>query len=184
MRDIFGFEAPSETIFPNLNSFDSASLAILDKLNTIEELLRRGSDHDQGASASASNLGEESRGALSRLQTLNSPSLERTKDPTPCHMNIEGILSWTVFDDLNPNLDLKSLLNSPEDGPQGGLFMATEIDEHFAEETLVARFMDNVFIYNPVLEEAKIHRYMRDARFNGIGWDAQSCLLVSAEFCE
>lgn len=62
--------------------------------------------------------------------------------------------------------------------------MATEIDEHFAEETLVARFMDNVFIYNPVLEEAKIHRYMRDARFNGIGWDAQSCLLVSAEFCE
>lgn len=148
-------------------------------MNTIEELLRKGSEHDQGASAPASNVGDENRGALSRLKNLNSPSLERIKDPTPCHMNIEGILSWSVFDDLNPNLDLKSLLNTPDDGSQGGLFMATEFDEHFAEETLVARFMDNVFIYNPVLEEAKIHRYMRDARFNGIGWDAQSCLLVS-----
>lgn len=151
----------------------------MDKLNTIEELLRKGNDQDHAVPPPPSNLGEESRGALSRLKTLNSPSLERTKDPTPCHMNIEGILSWSVFDDLNPNIDLKSLLNATDDGPQGGLFMATEFDEHFAEETLVARFMDNVFIYNPVLEEAKIQRYMRDARFNGIGWDAQSCLLVS-----
>lgn len=151
----------------------------MDKLNTIEELLRKGNDQDHAVLPPPNNLGDESRGALSRLKTLNSPSLERTKDPTAYHMNIEGILSWSVFDDLNPNLDLKSLLNATDVAPQGGLFMATEFDEHFAEETLVARFMDNVFIYNPVLEEAKIQRYMRDARFNGIGWDAQSCLLVS-----
>ncbi|KIW61328.1 hypothetical protein, variant 2 [Exophiala xenobiotica] len=93
-------------------------------------------------------------------------------------MNIEGVLSWSVFDDLSPNLDLKGLLNSGNQVVPLQLSVATEFDEHFAEETLVARFMNNVFIYNPVLEEAKIHRYMRDARFNGIGWDAQSCLLL------
>jgi hypothetical protein len=93
-------------------------------------------------------------------------------------MNIEGVLSWSVFDDLSPNLDLKGLFNSGNQVVPLQLSVATEFDEHFAEETLVARFMNNVFIYNPVLEEAKIQRYMRDARFNGIGWDAQSCVLV------
>ena len=92
-------------------------------------------------------------------------------------MNIEGVLSWSVFDDVSPNLDLKGLLNSSH-GPNQNLSVPADFDEQVAEEELVARFMNNVFIYNPVLEEAKIHRYMREARFNGIGWDAQSCLLV------
>lgn len=94
-------------------------------------------------------------------------------------MNIEGVLSWHVFDDLHPDLDLKGLLNATDHGVPPSVSMVTEFDEHFAEEDLVESFMNNVFIYNPVLEEAKIQRYMRDARFNGIGWDAQSCLLVS-----
>ena len=93
-------------------------------------------------------------------------------------MNIEGVLAWSVFDDVSPNLDLKGLLNSSH-GANQSLSSAIDFDEQVAEEELLARFMNNVFIYNPVLEEAKVHRYMRDARFNGIGWDAQSCLLVS-----
>lgn len=165
-----------------MNSFDSASLAILDKLNTIEELLRANNGHDQGGPRTVSDTGDESR-ALSRLKNLNSPSLERTKDPAPCHMNIEGVLSWHVFDDLNPDLDLKGLLNATDHGAPQSVSMITDLDEHFAEEDLVERFMNNVFIYNPVLEEAKIQRYMREARFNGIGWDAQSCLLVSLCKC-
>ncbi|EXJ73605.1 uncharacterized protein A1O5_03367 [Cladophialophora psammophila CBS 110553] len=160
------------------STFDSASLAILDKLNTIEELLRAPSARTQVVPAAPSNTADSpSRGVLSRLKSLNSPSLERSKDATPCHMNIEGVLSWSVFDDVSPNLDLKGLLNS-SNGATQNLSIVTEFDEHVAEEELVARFMNNVFIYNPVLEEAKIHRYMRDARFNGIAWDAQSCLLL------
>jgi hypothetical protein len=127
--------------------------------------------------ASSTVADSPSRGVLSRLKSLNSPSLERSKDGTPCHMNIEGVLSWSVFDDVSPNLDLKGLLNSSH-GASQSLSVPTDFDAHVAEEELLGRFMNNVFIYNPVLEEAKIHRYMRDARFNGIGWDAQSCLLV------
>ena len=160
------------------SSFDSASLAILDKLNTIEELLRTPNGHGQNRSATLSDVGDETR-TLSKLKSLNSPSLERTKDPAPCHMNIEGVLAWHVFDDLHPDLDLKGLLNATDHGAPPTVPMVTEFDEHFAEEDLVESFMNNVFIYNPVLEEAKVQRYMRDARFNGIGWDAQSCLLVS-----
>ncbi|RVX74863.1 hypothetical protein B0A52_01140 [Exophiala mesophila] len=159
------------------SSFDSASLAILDKLNTIEELLRTPNGHGQNRSATLSDVGDETR-TLSKLKSLNSPSLERTKDPAPCHMNIEGVLAWHVFDDLHPDLDLKGLLNATDHGAPPTVPMVTEFDEHFAEEDLVESFMNNVFIYNPVLEEAKVQRYMRDARFNGIGWDAQSCLLL------
>ncbi|KAI1609036.1 hypothetical protein EDD37DRAFT_136498 [Exophiala viscosa] len=158
------------------STFDSASLAILDKLNTIEELLKSTNER-RSATVTPGSADGDARGTLSRLKSLNSPSLERAKGTAPFHMNIEGVLSWSVFDDLSPNLDLKGLLNSTSH-VLPNLSVGTEIDEQIGEETLVARFMNNVFIYNPVLEEAKIHRYMRDARFNGIGWDAQSCLLL------
>ncbi|KAK4946021.1 Zcf27p [Elasticomyces elasticus] len=160
-----------------VNCFDSASLAILEKLNTIEELLK-GPNERRSTTVTPGSVESDARGTLSRLKSLNSPSLERAKDTAPFHMNIEGVLSWAVFDDLSPNLDLKGLLNSTNQAAPPYLSVGTEFDEQIGEETLVARFMNNVFIYNPVLEEAKLHRYMRDARFNGIGWDAQSCLLL------
>ncbi|KAK5261663.1 Zcf27p [Exophiala xenobiotica] len=170
---------PACRLVPNAPIPKEIILPILDKLNTIEELLRGPHDDRRTAvTAAPSSADPDARGTLSRLKSLNSPSLERAKDSAPFHMNIEGVLSWSVFDDLSPNLDLKGLLNSGNQAVPLQLSVATEFDEHFAEETLVARFMNNVFIYNPVLEEAKIHRYMRDARFNGIGWDAQSCLLL------
>jgi hypothetical protein len=82
-------------------------------------------------------------------------------------MNIEGVLSWSVFDKFCPNLDLKGLLNSNQDANQN-MSVPSDFDENVAEEELLARFMNNVYIYNPVVEEAKIHRYMREARFSGI----------------
>ena len=151
----------------------------MDKLNTLEELLKAQNGPAQIAAATSSTAADSpSRGLLSRLKSLNSPSLERSKDAAPCHINIEGVLGLKIFDDVSPNLDLKGLLNSSH-GSNQKLSIVSDFEEHVAEEELVARFMNNVFIYNPILEEAKIQRYMRDARFNGIGWDAQSCLLVS-----
>jgi hypothetical protein len=152
------------------STFDSASLAILDKLNTLEELLRAQDERVQPSVVNQDHVrtdGSPGQATISQLKELNSPSLERTKDDT-CHMNIEGVLSWSVFDNVGPNLDLKGLLNSCQDANQN-TSIPLDFDEHVVEEELLARFMNNVYIYNPVLEEAKIHRYMRDARFNGIG---------------
>ncbi len=93
-------------------------------------------------------------------------------------MNIENVLSWPVFEDQNPSLDLKNLLNDSNNASSQFPPMFSEVD-HYPDEQLVQRFMDHVFIFNPVLEEAKVHKYLRDARFTGLGWDAQSCLLVA-----
>ena len=92
-------------------------------------------------------------------------------------MNIENVLSWPIFEDQKPNLDLKTLLNDSNDASSQFPPMVSDV-EHFPEAQLVQRFLDHVFIFNPVLEEAKVQKYIRDSRFNGLGWDAQSCLLV------
>jgi hypothetical protein len=76
-------------------------------------------------------------------------------------------------------LDLKALLQANNDDSILSCIPVIADFEHCAGEQLVQRFLDNVFIFNPILEEVKIHKYMRDARFNGLGWDAQSCLLVT-----
>jgi Fungal specific transcription factor domain len=111
------------------------------------------------------------------VKSLNSPTLERVRDPIPCHMNIENVLSWPLFEDQNPNLDLKALLNEQaHDIPTSSSI--GDFDQTSSEEHLVRRFMDRVFIFNPVLDEAKVQKYARDTRYNGIGWDAQSCLLL------
>lgn len=127
--------------------------------------------------AAATDDSVEDPSPASHVKSLNSPSLERTRDPIPCHMNVENVLSWLPFDDQSPILDLKGLLNqSVTDFPSNSAF--DDADQIASEEALVQSFTDHVLIFNPVIEEARVQRYVRDARFNGIGWDAQSCLLL------
>lgn len=97
-------------------------------------------------------------------------------------MNIEAVLSWPVFEDQLPNLNLKSLLNQ-EDGLPQSSNRAIDLENGEAE-VLLQQFLDHVFIFNPILEETKVQRYMRDVQFNGLGWDSTSCLLVRLLFSQ
>jgi hypothetical protein len=111
---------------------------------------------------------------------FGSPSLERTEDSISCYINIEGVLSWPIFKNqgFHHRLDLKSLLQSNKDhGDLYAMSVAPDLGDYEASQ-LLQQFLDNVHIFNPVPEEAKVKDYVRNARFNGISWDAQSCLLV------
>ena len=44
---------------------------------------------------------------------------------------------------------------------------------------LLDYFFTRIHIKNPVLDEKEIRQWTRDISFNGIGWDARSCLVVS-----
>ena len=166
----------AEPVLTNQHSFDAASLAILEKLGTIEQLIRSGDSTHQRILSTVVDDVVEDTSPQSHVKSLNSPSLERTRDTVRCHMNIENVLSWSVFEDQYPNLDLKSLLL--DDSSPFGQIKSVSDYEHASEEALLQRFMDHIFIFNPILEEAKLQTYVRDARYNGMGWDAQSCLLV------
>ena len=111
---------------------------------------------------------------------LGSPSLERTFDSLPCYINIEAVLLWPTFEEQNfdSHLDLKALLQ-PHDDSTSAPPMSISLDfDSRGTNQLLQRFLENVHIFNPVLEESKVRGYMQTTSFNGLGWDAQSCLLL------
>ena len=60
--------------------------------------------------------------------------------------------------------------------------MSADVDLPSAEGVLRS-FFDNVHIFNPILEEEEVRDHIRRVRFEGIGWDAVSCLVVSTNLC-
>jgi hypothetical protein len=147
-------------------------------LDDLEELVRAKNSHPL-APEQTDNLNSP---PLSIPKNLGPPSLERPADWKPSYINIEAVLTWPVFEDQDfaGRLDLKSLLRSDKDYAAAPPIMSVspDIDIH-ASGQLLQRFLDNVHIFNPILEERKVREYMRVTSFNGLGWDAQSCLLVT-----
>jgi len=161
-----------------IGRFDPASLAILQRLDTLEGLLRAQApgpiEPNERAPSEAS--------PLPISEELGSPALERSPESVPCYINIEAVLSWPVFIDqgFDRRIDLKSLLQTDnnEHGDPPAMSFGEDFESTVADR-LLQQFLDNVHIFNPVLEGMKVREYMRNARFNGLGWDAPSCLLVS-----
>lgn len=96
-------------------------------------------------------------------------------------MSIETILSWPAFIDQSPVTYLKSLLNPSDVGPVNHT-RADVVHQDVRYDDLLQRFLDNVFIYNPVLEEDTLNQFVREIEFHGFGFDAKSCLLVGAPY--
>jgi hypothetical protein len=156
-------------------------LAILQRLDTLEGLLR-------AKAPDTNESGDDTVGEPSPLpipDELGSPALERSPESLPCYINIEAVLAWPVFEDegLDQRLDLKSLLQADNNEHRDPPAMSLGEDfESSVADRLLQQFLDNIHIFNPVLEGTKVREYMRNARFNGLGWDAPSCLLVNSFF--
>jgi hypothetical protein len=45
---------------------------------------------------------------------------------------------------------------------------------------LLDRFFSRVHIKNPVLDEEEVRQWAKEVAFHGIGWNAQSCLVVGS----
>lgn len=161
-------------------SFDTASLAILEKLNTIEELLRKTKSTPQPQSPPRRpEDGNVAQTPASIPSVLSAAAPEKPIASTRRRMSVETVLSWQAFANQSPNLDLKALLVRDDIGQVESSLNTDFMQQTGYEEQLLQRFLDNVFIYNPVLEEAVLQQYIREIQFHGLKWDAKSCLLVS-----
>ena len=174
----------------NHSRFDPGTLSILERLDSLEVLLRSKSLRDE-EHYPQTNVEEVERNddRYSRLTTINpeSPLLGTTIDAFPYNITVEGVLSWPVFgSDFDDRLDLKSLLQQDhkETAPISATTLSIVDFEAFDGSRLVRNFFDNAHVFNPVLEEGKINDYIREARFSGLGWDAPTCLLVRIETIE
>jgi hypothetical protein len=92
-------------------------------------------------------------------------------------MSVEGVLAWSAFEHLQPELNLTDLLSSHETRVDANVPSAQAFDEG-DEHDLVQRFVDHVLTFNPVVDEDVVRQYLRDVQFTGMRWDAQSCVLV------
>jgi hypothetical protein len=65
---------------------------------------------------------------------------------------------------------------SPQSSGNGPALMSFEIESC---SKLLDNFFTRIHIKNPVLDEKEIREWTKEISFNGVGWDARSCLVVS-----
>lgn len=153
--------------------FDSASLAILKRIDDLESLVQ--SKSNDPTVAPSNSISSTSPISFS----IGSSVIDKQIEWKPSFINIEEVLKWPVFDNLNFDRRLYLLSQPEEDKAQPGLPISVDLDLQ-AADSLLRRFFDDVHIFNPTLKEEDVREYVKIVRFNGISWDATSCLLVSS----
>ncbi|KAL1864985.1 hypothetical protein VTK73DRAFT_5535 [Phialemonium thermophilum] len=97
-------------------------------------------------------------------------------------VSIEAVLRWRPFQErqlrlprLHPQCRSRSESKAPSDFAAWRLTADVDMP---AAESMLRSFFDNVHIFNPILEEDDVRDCMRKVHFNGISWDAESCLVL------
>ncbi|OQD98654.1 hypothetical protein PENVUL_c069G01832 [Penicillium vulpinum] len=155
------------------STFDSASLAILKRIDDLETLIQ--TKVKDPPPVALSNVLSTSPSSTSH--NIWSPVIDQETEWKPSFINIEEVLKWPVFDDQEFEPRLYLISSSEENIIQPELPISFDLDLHAADH-LVRTFFDNVHIFNPTLKEEDISEYVKTVRLNGIGWDAKSCLLL------
>lgn len=166
-----------------VSSFDPASLAILQRLDELESLVRvaipdtttpQEVDHPSSGKAFQAQEGFSQRDSLSSQEPF---------------INVEAVLEWPIlrsFLDTQP-LSLANILqagSAETDVAWNRLLQAPDFDED-ATNQLLQNFIDNFHIYNPVIELTHLQEDIRTSLYNGLGWDSSACISVrSAINCQ
>lgn len=124
----------------------------------------------------------------SRLPSGEAP-LESSRDflQIPPHpASADTVLMWPVFENIFPENTLIGDLfyTESDDVPQSPQHSAPQHSLLPLEEEripfLVDRFLQNVHTKNPILNVEALVKHARKCAERGVGWDAQSCLVLVA----
>jgi len=158
----------------DLSTFDPASLAIIERLEGLE---RKIDSLKPGGSPIVGNSPEIH--ACSPADNSTSPSVRR--DPEHfLPQNLDKILTWPVFRDVSlPTASTPNVYSSP--APMASASSVPATDEELTPAAC-ARWLDNFFSQvhpkNPILDEHSARRLVRKVCMEGVGWDAESCLVL------
>ena len=163
------------------NSFDPASLAILKRLDDLEGILQSKPTEPNPLALATSLDSTSPEVPQSDFGSSVGDLCTRGKRPL---VSIEAVLQWPPFADYGFPSCLYRASQTEEGESIADLSsgrVPVDVDLPGAESSL-RNFFDNVHIFNPVLEEEDVREYMKTVRFDGIGWDAVSCLVVTHAF--
>ncbi|KAJ5889302.1 hypothetical protein N7504_010112 [Penicillium tannophilum] len=165
-----GAECTYQQIDPS--TFDSASLMILKRIDDLEFLIQSRTNDPLPV-----NLLNNVPSTSPSIPFGEVSVIDEQTQWKPSFANIDEVLKWPVFDDQNFDQQFRLLSLPEEDNCQPELPMSVDLDFHAADH-LLRSFFDDVHIFNPTLKEEDVREYVKLVQFNGIGWDATSCLLL------
>ncbi|KUJ09905.1 uncharacterized protein LY89DRAFT_596884 [Mollisia scopiformis] len=175
-----------ECVYGDKNdSLDPGSLAILKRLDGLEQLIRASKTED--LSITPGGGGPSSRESSSKFgnspSNLNYPAPRHLADTAEYryHVNVESMLQWPVFE--NQNIDqranLKCLFHPMGEINRELQWSPSDPDLQTEEvDNALHSFFDHVHIFNPIFEEMKLTEQLQNVRLNGLGWNPESCLIL------
>jgi len=170
----------------DLSAYDPASLAILDRLSQLEENLKAHistglSVSSQAIAYTSSDTVTSSFAAVNTEGVSHVPASHIDSRPPQeiraLSNTVEHILRWPIFgDQFHSNLGLVDLLRqSAPWKPAKSANLDLETD---ACKQLLHHCFEHVLSKNPVLEEHFLRQTLNNVCMNGVGWDAESCLVL------
>ncbi|KAI2462978.1 vegetative cell wall protein gp1 [Annulohypoxylon bovei var. microspora] len=199
-RPVCGFcqKNQDQCIYPDggpsdYSTFDPASLAILDRINHVVNLLETGSPTEPGeirqgrSPASLPNHTPLNATAtsISQQPICEDDELPRLDDPefAAATCSCESILQWPIFNAAAPNV--RPFIFEPGGGmdpfsdsrvlESGRLGRGVQEDDFIP---LSKKFLAYVHVKNPILDLTDFRAHVKEASENGIRWDSQSCLVL------
>ncbi|KAI0886968.1 vegetative cell wall protein gp1 [Annulohypoxylon maeteangense] len=201
-RPVCGFcqKNQGQCIYPDggpndYSAFDPASLAILDRINHVVNLLETGSlvgpgeVHQEPSPCSLPNPAplNTTVTSISQQPICEDDDLPRLDDPdfAASTCSCESILRWPIFKDVvsdarpfifesGSGIDSFTEFRGLESGRLG---RGVQEDDFIP---LSKKFLAYVHVKNPILDLADFRAHVKEASENGLRWDSQSCLVLIA----
>ncbi|KAF4548545.1 Hypothetical protein D9617_27g045120 [Elsinoe fawcettii] len=153
------------------DSFDPASLKILEKLDELQANLGSVYDNVQGISQHLIGVTP----AYTQASPIASTSSRAVALPSTHTETIESLLTWNIWNGsgaplLQGALSAPSIVASPDTG-------ASDIDS-VLKANYLQTFFDHVHLKNPILDEDVIRTGFVHLTMNGVEWSADTCLLL------
>ncbi|KAH8799046.1 hypothetical protein F5884DRAFT_131737 [Xylogone sp. PMI_703] len=186
------------------STYDQASLDILDRLSTIEALLRNGATARRLDTINGTTIGHFPSIQVNVEQVTaakTSPRPVYPYLPSLSWIRTDTVLSWPVFQEAE--LPLKEWVYLDQNGTHGGSVLEVVDSYHHSSlklavsprpleipalpslslerelvEPLVDQYFRGVNTKNPILERSTIRHLCQDLYENGLGWDCSTCLIL------
>ncbi|RFU25809.1 hypothetical protein B7463_g10519, partial [Scytalidium lignicola] len=192
----------------DLSTFDPASLKILERLDQLQDFLaaqqQQFQQQQQLLLLQQEQLQEqhkqyqhqqERQTRASIPSAVAPPAIHHTSDVLPesihasshlLRITFTEVLSWSVFKgEWDGEPDTMTLLRrrpveritalSP--ASMDSYLLLHDLNSKSGDKLLTS-FLQNVHVKNPILEESRLRQMVHHACFEGLGWDAESCLIL------
>ena len=164
-----------------LSTFDPASLAILERLDTLEQKIDSIQPQEQQQQQSSSYLAPfPALNAKNDSNTAHTVVKESQHPDSLLPENLDDVLKWPILQDINYQATESSHIPSPESDHTSPAQLSLDGDELNPGITnaYLDSFFANVHPKNPVLDEPYIRRLVRKVSLEGPSWDSESCLAL------